>query len=245
LVATLGGQRMFLGLYWISTRPGARNAASVGSPGVQVAGCDLGFARYGRQTTCARSTQTGIPPERPLNAHEPLFRKCPCLPWPRLRIRRERRVSLGCAPPAACELELCRFQMRRFHILLFSAVLAVAAGTACSGPGAWFSQISQAQTSAVTMTDDPYRFQPATLTIPAGTTVTWTNTATAEHTVTADPSKALNSADVSLPAGAQPWDSGAVDAGQTFTHTFTVAGTYKYFCIPHESLGMVGTIIVE
>jgi plastocyanin len=94
------------------------------------------------------------------------------------------------------------------------------------------------------MTDDPYRFQPSVLTIPAGTTVTWTNTASVVHTVTDDPSKAFNSADAALPAGAQPWDSGGISPGQTYTQTFTTPGTYQYFCILHESLGMLGTITV-
>lgn len=39
----------------------------------------------------------------------------------------------------------------------------------------------------------------------------------------------------------------AVDAGQavTFSFTFTKPGTYRLICIPHESLGMVGTITVS
>ena len=38
-----------------------------------------------------------------------------------------------------------------------------------------------------------------------------------------------------------------IDAGETeiFTFTFDKAGTYKLICIPHESLGMVGEIIVQ
>lgn len=39
----------------------------------------------------------------------------------------------------------------------------------------------------------------------------------------------------------------AVDGGGTvdFSHTFDTAGTYKLICIPHEALGMVGTITVR
>jgi plastocyanin len=38
-----------------------------------------------------------------------------------------------------------------------------------------------------------------------------------------------------------------MDAGETkiFNFTFSKAGVYKLFCIPHESLGMVGEIVVE
>ncbi len=63
-------------------------------------------------------------------------------------------------------------------------------------------------------------------------------------TVTDDPSKAANSADALLPSGAQPWDSGTIDPARTYTHTFDVPGTYKYFCQPHEAAGMAGTIVV-
>lgn len=89
------------------------------------------------------------------------------------------------------------------------------------------------------------RFEPAQLTVPRGTTVTWTNTSSVQHSVTDDASKAINKADAELPAGAQPWDSGLIDPGKTFEHAFDVPGTYKYFCIPHETAGMVGTIIVS
>jgi plastocyanin len=97
--------------------------------------------------------------------------------------------------------------------------------------------------SSVNMTD-ALKFDPATLTVPKGTTVTWHNTSSVQHTVTDDPSKAANKADAVVPSGAEPWDSGTIDPGQTFQHTFDTPGTYKYFCIPHEAAGMVGTITV-
>lgn len=34
-------------------------------------------------------------------------------------------------------------------------------------------------------------------------------------------------------------------AGVHFEHTFSSTGTYKYFCQPHEALGMKGVIVVE
>jgi plastocyanin/glucose/arabinose dehydrogenase len=76
-----------------------------------------------------------------------------------------------------------------------------------------------------------FAFNPQDLTIPANTTVTWTNPDTVEHTVTFD--------DRSV-------DSGLFGPGQTFQYTFTAPGTYSYFCIPHGSpgSGMHGTINV-
>lgn len=58
----------------------------------------------------------------------------------------------------------------------------------------------------------------------------------------AQPAAQVNAA---LPNGAQPWDSGMINPGQTYRRTFTVAGQYSYFCIPHESMGMVGKIVVQ
>ena len=91
---------------------------------------------------------------------------------------------------------------------------------------------------------DALRFEPANLTVAKGTTVIWRNSSQTVHTVTDDPDKASNKADAALPSGAQPWDSGNLNPGQMFSHTFDTPGTYKYFCIPHEAAGMTGTIVV-
>lgn len=90
-------------------------------------------------------------------------------------------------------------------------------------------------------------FSPATLNISTGDTVTFRNTSSGGiiHTATCDPAKAANASHVALPAGAAVWDSGALAPGATFSHTFTTAGQYRYVCLPHESLGMLGTINVS
>jgi plastocyanin len=91
---------------------------------------------------------------------------------------------------------------------------------------------------------DTMKFDPATVTVAVGTTVTWRNVGQTAHTATDDPSKAINKINATLPQGAAPWDSDFVSPGQTYAHTFTVPGTYTYFCIPHEALGMVGKVVV-
>lgn len=88
------------------------------------------------------------------------------------------------------------------------------------------------------------RYTSETVRIRTGQAVRWTNTSDLIHTVTTDPARASNTASVSLPAGAQPFDSGDMRPGDVFTHTFTVPGEYRYFCIPHEGTGMVATVIV-
>jgi plastocyanin len=88
-------------------------------------------------------------------------------------------------------------------------------------------------------------FVPAEVTITAGQGVVWINGSNLVHTVTADPSWAQNAKNVQLPPGAQPFNSGGIAPGGTFRHVFEEPGTYRYFCIPHEDEGMVGTVIVK
>ena len=48
-----------------------------------------------------------------------------------------------------------------------------------------------------------------------------------------------------IPDEAAPFDSGVLtDEGETYEHTFDVAGTYDYYCTPHKMMGMVGRIVV-
>ncbi len=89
------------------------------------------------------------------------------------------------------------------------------------------------------------KFDPEQVTITQGGTVKWENTSQIVHTVTADPELANVPSSVKLPEGAETFNSGSMAAGETFSHTFDVPGEYRYFCIPHESAGMIGTVIVE
>ena len=90
-----------------------------------------------------------------------------------------------------------------------------------------------------------FDFTPKVIRIRSGQTVQWRNTSLVDHTVTADKSLAANPANVLLPQGAQAFNSGEIDAGDTWTYTFTGPGTSRYVCLPHEQRGMVGTVIVE
>ena len=82
-----------------------------------------------------------------------------------------------------------------------------------------------AQAQAVTIVN--FAFQPATLEVPVGTTVTWTNQGSAPHTVTADDGS---------------FDSGTLQPGGTFSMTFDTPGTFIYHCEIHPN--MMGTIVV-
>jgi glucose/arabinose dehydrogenase/plastocyanin len=76
-------------------------------------------------------------------------------------------------------------------------------------------------------------FVPATQTIHIGDTVMWTNEDSLPHTST--------SGQPSAPDGA--WDSGFLSQGQSFSHTFSAAGTFPYFCTVHPF--MTASITVQ
>ena len=75
---------------------------------------------------------------------------------------------------------------------------------------------------------DNFSFTPATITVPAGTTVRWTNHDDIPHTVVEDKEK---------------FKSKTLDTDEQFSYTFTKAGTYGYFCSIHPK--MTGTVIVQ
>ena len=82
-----------------------------------------------------------------------------------------------------------------------------------------------------------------------GEAITWVNASPIPHTTTGDPDqnpvKKTHPEYAQLPAGAEGWNSGLLNQGETFWRTFAVAGEYKYFCIPHVLSGMLGTIRFE
>jgi plastocyanin len=105
--------------------------------------------------------------------------------------------------------------------------------------------IAAAKTVEIKMTDTPPKFVPETVTIQKGDTVEWINNAASLHSVTTNPAVAQDPKDVSSPAGAKPFDSGFMTPGVKWSYTFTVPGTYKYLCLPHEKDHMVGIVVVK
>jgi plastocyanin len=125
---------------------------------------------------------------------------------------------------------------RRAFAELLAGVGLCAFATAASAEG---------KTVEVTMKQSPKsRFDPDVVNIAVGDTVKWTNPAFVTHSVTFDPSMAATAGHVVLPAGVAPFDSGNIEEDGTFSHAFTVKGTYKYICKFHEAMGMTGTVVV-
>ncbi len=73
-------------------------------------------------------------------------------------------------------------------------------------------------------------FNPATLTVARGTTVTWLNSDSSVHTSTSDNTV---------------WDTGDMQPGVSRTTVFNTPGTFKFHCVYHGTMGMVGTITVQ
>ncbi len=101
-------------------------------------------------------------------------------------------------------------------------------------------------TTTIDMVTDgsEYYFDPIGLRVESGTTVTW-RIERGAHSATAY-DESLDMASVTrIPQGAEPWNSDTLSTqGESFEHTFGMAGTYDYFCIPHKTLGMVGRVVV-
>jgi plastocyanin len=100
------------------------------------------------------------------------------------------------------------------------------AGGAQSGAAADAAAPASAGTQQIEMGDDVFR--PALLTVSAGTKVTWVNKGHKAHTVVSND---------------KLFDSGLMNVGGEFSHTFDAPGTYSYHCAPHAK--MLGQIVVK
>jgi plastocyanin len=113
----------------------------------------------------------------------------------------------------------------RCPAMLLTVVLAVL--VAAGGFLTQVGPIAAHQDAAFAVQVVDFAFDPATVTVPAGATVTWTNGGSRPHTVTADDGS---------------FDSGRLDPGEQFSQTFDQPGTFTYFCGFHPE--MQGSIVV-
>jgi plastocyanin len=110
--------------------------------------------------------------------------------------------------------------IRRLGPLLLAVALAAHAPAQNAAPAA-------VSAPGVVIARD-FMFAPLTVTIAAGTTVTWTNRDDEPHTVVSDGGL---------------FRSGALDTNESFSFKFDKPGTYHYACSIHPR--MVGTIVVQ
>lgn len=96
-----------------------------------------------------------------------------------------------------------------------------------------------------------YKFEPAQLTIKSGDVVRFHDESGGPHNVQfyADsiPAGAAAVIDAGMPDKSGPLSSPMIEAGATYTVTFANApvGDYKFFCLPHQAMGMKGQITVQ
>jgi amicyanin len=83
---------------------------------------------------------------------------------------------------------------------------------------------------AVDVTISNFKFDAPAVAVKTGGTVTWTNKDSAQHTATAD-------------KGANTFDTGTLNQGDSKKVTFSKAGTYAYICSFHPF--MKGTVVVQ
>ncbi len=121
---------------------------------------------------------------------------------------------------------------RRGHVALILAlfvVLVVAVFAAgCGGGTSGTTTTAAGGASGGQVVMKSFAFDPASVTVKVGDSVTWTNNDSATHTVTADNGE---------------FKSSDIAPGATFTQKFDKAGTYPYHCSIHPS--MKGTVVVQ
>ena len=114
-------------------------------------------------------------------------------------------------------------------IAVLTAALVLGMGTIAVGQRSFLAGAQQ-KTETTEVQIDNFSFGPGTLTVPVGTTVTWTNRDDIPHTVVStDDSKTFKSK--------------VLDTDEKFSFTFSRAGTFPYFCSIHPK--MTGKVIVQ
>lgn len=117
---------------------------------------------------------------------------------------------------------------RSVSVPILAAVLAIGFVTTVEGRRGF--ALNAQEKAPMEVKIDNFSFTPATLTVPTGATVAWTNRDDIPHTVvsTADP---------------KTFKSKALDTDEKFSFTFSKPGTFSYFCSIHPK--MTGKVIVQ
>jgi plastocyanin len=113
--------------------------------------------------------------------------------------------------------------------LSLAACAALSLGCGSDGGGTGQTSVSNAATGAKAVTIEDYLYKPESLTVPKGTSVTFTNRDSTAHTATSKESGVF--------------ESGPIETGKSAKVTLNQSGTFAYYCLFHPF--MKGTIVVE
>jgi plastocyanin len=116
---------------------------------------------------------------------------------------------------------------RSVFIGSLAATLVLGVGALSAGQRRFELRVQQKPETAEVKIDN-FSFGPAALTVPVGTTVTWTNRDDIPHTVVSTD---------------DAFKSKVLDTDEKFSFTFSKAGSYPYFCSIHPK--MTGKVVVQ
>jgi plastocyanin len=133
------------------------------------------------------------------------------------------RIGEGRAQP------FCRLVRSNLGVVASAILLAYVPRSNSQGEQAKATEFAAPRGTRTEVVIDHHRFSPNSVTIAIGATVTWTNRDSAPHTVTS--------------SGGEFNESPVLKQGQTFSNTFTTAGSFSYSCSIHPQ--MMGKIIVK
>jgi plastocyanin len=118
--------------------------------------------------------------------------------------------------------------MKTFSFRIIAVVVTIAPLLA------FYPTLASAATVTVTVGNNCFCFSPPSVTIHPGDTVRWTWSSTGHSSTSGTPGS---------PNGI--WDSGILNQGAMFSHTFNTVGSFPYYCTPHGACcNMVGTVTV-
>lgn len=117
---------------------------------------------------------------------------------------------------------------RSLFIAGLATMLVIAYGTLGAVYESFPVHAEQQPAASMEVKIDNFSFGPTTLTVTAGTTVTWTNRDDIPHTVVSTDGV---------------FKSKVLDTDEKFSYTFGKTGTYPYFCSIHPK--MTGKIVVQ
>ncbi|MDY9923198.1 cupredoxin family copper-binding protein [Methanobacterium sp.] len=114
-----------------------------------------------------------------------------------------------------------------YLIFMIFGIVAIVALSGCTNENSTGNN-SSSNSTGNSVSIQNFAFNPSTLTVKAGTTVTWTNKDSTNHPVASDTGV---------------FASGDLNNGDSYSYTFNQTGNYPYHCTTHTS--MKGTIIVQ